>query len=139
MSQVSVYCYLLETFGLFPCQLMCTVTSSLLRIKLCGICAKKSLSLNFFSLFFQNYSLFYRNRSLKKKWILPYSGFSGPKSEPIKLPSPLIGILSDFSSSWKVPNVRLWLLLGHNLSTIVYNIMKSAKLSNIIYLQKCFI
>ena len=37
-------------------------------IKLCGICAKQSfLSLNFFSLFFQNYSLFYRNWSHKKK------------------------------------------------------------------------
>ena len=68
-------------------------------------------------------------------------GFLGPPGEPIKLPSPLIGILSEFSSSWKVPNVdsRLWLLQGHNLSTIVYYTMKSAKLSNTIYLHKCFI
>ena len=59
-------------------------------------------------------------------------GFLGTPGKPIKLPSPLIGILSEFSSSWKVPNVgsRLWLLQGHSLSTIVYYTMKSAQLSN---------
>ena len=80
--------------------------------------------------------------SMKKKFqIPPPSGFSGTPGKPIKLPSPLIGILSEFSSSWKVPNVgsRLWLLQGHNLSTIVNYTMKSAKLSNAIRLHKCFI
>ena len=77
----------------------------------------------------------------KKIQIPPLSDFSGPPSKPIKLPSPLICILSEFSSSWKIPNVgsRLWLLQGHNLSTIIYNSMKSAKLSNTIYLHKWFI
>ena len=68
-------------------------------------------------------------------------GFLGPPNEPFKLQSPLIGILSEFSSSWKVPNVgsRLWLLQWHNLSTIVNHTMKSAKLSNTICPHKCLI
>ena len=69
-------------------------------------------------------------------------GFLGPPSEPIKLPSPLIGILSEFSSSWKVPNVdsRLWLLQGHNMNTIIYYTRKSAKkLFNTLYPHKSFI
>ena len=79
---------------------------------------------------------------MKKKFqIPPPSWFSGTPGELIKLLSPLIGILSEFSSSWKVPNVgsRLWLLQGHNLSTIVNYTMKSAKLSNAFWLHKCFI
>ena len=44
--------------------------------------------------------------SMKKKFKFHVQvSFQGPPSEPIKLPSPLIGILSEFSSSWKVPNV----------------------------------
>ena len=57
------------------------------------------------------------------------------------MPSPLICFLSEFSSSWKAPNVgsRLRLLQWLNLSTIVYHTMKSAKLSNAICPHKCFI
>ena len=115
-------------------------------IKACCIWAKKKtfLSLNFCSLFFQISSPFYNRNWFPEKKNFKFHlqvGFLGPPGEPIKLPSLLIGILSEFSSSWKVPNVgsRLWLLQGHNLSTIVYYTMKTAKLSNTIWLHKCFI
>ena len=105
-------------------------------IKPGGIWAKKSfLSLNFFSLFFILVATFtIEIDSMKKKFKFHLQvGFLGP------LASPLNCILSEFSSSWKVPNVgsRLWLLQGHNLSTIVYYTMTSAKLSNTTW--QCFI
>ena len=78
---------------------------------------------------------------MKKKIQIPHpSVFSGTPSKPAKLPSPLICFLSEFSSSWKAPNVgsRLRLLQLLNLSTIVYHTMKSAKLSNAICPHKCF-
>ena len=110
-------------------------------IKLCGICQKKRFCLwTFLASFFRIIAYFTETDSLKIFfWIQPESGFYGPQSEPVKLPSPLIGILSDFSSSWKVPNVRLWLFQGHNLNTIVYYTLKSAMFSNTIYPHKCFI
>ena len=98
--------------------------------------------LNFLSLFFQIISLFnIRNWFHKKNSNSTSMGFLGPPSKPVKLPSPLIGILSEFSSSWKIPNggSRFWLLQGHNLSTIVYYTMKSAKLYTTFNIHKCFI
>ena len=64
------------------------------------LCQKKTfLSLIFCSLFFQITSHFYiRNWFQEKKFKFHLNvGFLGPPGKPIKLPSPLIGILSEFS------------------------------------------
>ena len=107
-----------------------------------NVSVMQSIWTSFLASFLRLLASFIRNwLNEKKKFKFHFQvGFLGPPAphnEAVKLPSPLIGILSEFSSSWKVPNVgsRLWLLQGHNLSTIVYYTMKSAKLSNAIWLH----